>query len=145
MFTLQATNKVVTIQTTKGICIFFVTLFCCFCLLVALLVAVLSVLCFMYYTGYPHSQQPSGLKDDALSLMRHRNATELQDKEKYKTISAAAKMSKTMNTYIAVKSDKVKTDKVEPDKSLLPITFTLSNFTKKMKKREMVQQYFHYL
>ena len=138
MFTLQATNKdVITVQTTKGMCIFFVTLFCCFCLLVTLLVAVLSVLCFMYYTGYPHSQQQSGLQDDALSLMRHRNATELQDKDKYNTFSAAAKMSKTKKTNTAVKSGKAnKTDKVKPDKSPLPITFILSNFTKKMKNRE---------
>ena len=130
IFTVQTTNKDVIIQTTKRTCMFIATLFCCFCLLVALLVAVLSVLVFMYYTGYSPThggQQPSGLHNDALSLMMTcPNVTELQDKVNKNKLKKGGAEVKS-------KPAGVKIDEVNAKKTLFPVNFMVPNFTKKMK------------
>ena len=124
---MQTTNKDVIIQTTKGMCIFIATLFCCLCLLVALLVAVLSVAVFMYYTRYPHcpgGQQLPALHNDALSSMTTcTNVTELQDEVKWSKLKKAGSGGK-------------KFGKVKAEKTLLPVNFTVPSFTKKLKNRE---------
>ena len=125
IFTVQATNNGITVQATKGICIFIATLFCCFGLLVILLVAVLSVLGCMYYTGYPHtpcSQQFLGLQNDALSLMTCQNITELQDQFKVSRLKKAG--------------TGVKFGKVKLQKALFSVNFIVPYFTEKMKNRE---------